>query len=180
MLYRLDDFGLAMIEQPLAPDDLVGHAMIQENLRTPICLDESITTTAQAEMALDLHSCRWVNLKLGRVGGLTSAAAIHDLCHEHCTPCWVGATPQTAVGARLALALAAKPNCSYPADRFPSEDALVEDLADPLPPARQADGVLRVPLWSAPGIGVEPDGRLLEKFCLQRAKFPSQSRSVLL
>ena len=87
MLYRLEDFMLAMIEQPLAADDLVGHAMVQESLRTPICLDEGIASLAQAEMAMELHSCKYVNLKPGRVGGLTPAVAIHDLCHEHCTPC---------------------------------------------------------------------------------------------
>ena len=87
MLYRLEDFSLAMIEQPLPADDLVGHAMVQESLRTPICLDEGIASLAQAEMAMELNSCKYVNLKPGRVGGLTPAVAIHDLCHEHCTPC---------------------------------------------------------------------------------------------
>ena len=169
MLCRLDDFCLAMIEQPLPPDDLVGHAMVQDMLRTPLGLDESITTPAQADMALDLHSCKWVSLKPGRVGGLTAAMAIHDACHEQCTPCWVGAMPQSAVAARAGLALAAKANCSYPADRFFSEDLLAADLADPLLPVREADGVRRVPLWTTPGIGIEPDAKLLEKFCLQRA-----------
>ena len=170
MLCRLDDFCLAMIEQPLPPDDLVGHAMVQDMLRTPLCLDESITTPAQADMALDLHSCKWVNLKPGRVGGLTAAVAIHDACHEQCVPCWVGAMPQSAVAARAGLALAAKANCTYPADRFFSEDLLAADLADPLLPVREADGVRRVPLWTTPGIGVEPEAKLLEKFCLQRAR----------
>ena len=91
MLYRLDDFSLAMIEQPLPADDLVGHAMVQDSVRTPICLDEGITSVAQAEMALELHSCKYVNLKPSRVGGLTAAVAIHDVCHAQCTPCWVGA-----------------------------------------------------------------------------------------
>ena len=103
MLCRLDDFCLSIIEQPLPPDDLVGHAMVQDMLRTPLGLDESITTPAQADMALDLHSCKWISLKPGRVGGLTAAVAIHDACHEQCTPCWVGAMPQSAVAARRAL-----------------------------------------------------------------------------
>jgi O-succinylbenzoate synthase len=170
ILSRLDDFFLAMIEQPLPADDLVGHAMVQDSIRTPICLDESVTTPAQAEMALELHSCKSINLKPGRVGGLTAAVAIHDACHEQGISCWVGAMPQSAIGARLGLALAAKANCTYPADRFPSEDMLAADLADPLPPARDADGVRRVPLWSGPGIGVEPDMGLLKKFCLQHVK----------
>ena len=103
MLCRLDDFCLAMIEQPLPPDDLVGHAMVQETMRTPVCLDEGIASPAQAEMALDLHSCKYVNLKPGRVGGLTAAVAIHNACHEHCVPCWVGAMPQSAIGGAVRL-----------------------------------------------------------------------------
>jgi O-succinylbenzoate synthase len=171
MLYRLDDFALAMIEQPLPADDLVGHAMVQESIRTPICLDEGIASLGQAEMALELHSCKYVNLKPGRVGGLTAALAIHDLCHENCTPCWVGAAPQSAIGARIGFALAAKENCTYPADYFPSDQVLAEDLAEPLLPAKdEADGRQRVRLWTAAGIGVEPDRAKLEKFCLARAR----------
>jgi o-succinylbenzoate synthase len=171
MLCRLDDFSLVMIEQPLAPHDLVGHAMVQETIRTPLCLDESITSRELAEIAVELHSARYINLKPGRVGGLTPALAIHDACHDGCVPCWVGATPQTAVGSRIGLALAAKSNCTYPADLFDSRLVLQTDLADPPSPVRDsADGVLRVPLWSEPGIGVEPDMELLEKHCLEKAQ----------
>ncbi len=165
-LCRLDDFMLAMVEQPLAADDLVGHAMIQEAIRTPICLDESVATPHQAEMALDLKSCQFVNLKPGRVGGLTSALQIHDACHDACTPCYVGGGPQTALAARAGLALAAKPNCTYPADWLPHDELLQQDLA-PLPElVRGDDGVLRAPLWSEPGLGVEPEPEVLEKCCL--------------
>ena len=171
MLYRLEDFMLAMIEQPLAADDLVGHAMLQESLRTPICLDESITSLSQADMALELASCKYVNLKPGRVGGLTAAVAIHDLCHEHCTPCYVGAMPQSAVGGRIAFALATKENCTYPADFFPSDRVLAEDIAEPLLPAKDpADGRQRVRLSSAAGIGVEPQRDLLDKLCIAQEK----------
>jgi len=171
MLYRLEDFSLAMIEQPFAADDLVGHAMVQQALRTPICLDESIATVAQAEMAIELQSCKYVNLKPGRVGGLSSAVAIHNLCHEGCIPCYVGAMPQTTVAARHGLALAAMPNCTDPADFFPSDQVLAEDVAEPLLPAKDAtDGRQRVQLWSGPGIGVEPAPAKLEKFCVARAK----------
>jgi O-succinylbenzoate synthase len=170
MLCRLDDFALAMVEQPLAADDLVGHAMVQEAVRTPVCLDESIATVRQADMALELESCRYVNLKPGRVGGLTPAVQIHDLCHDHCVPCYVGASPQSAVGARIGLALAAKPNCTYPADFFPSRDLLAADLAEPLLPERDpGNGVQRVRLASEPGIGIEPDAGELERLSLARA-----------
>ena len=169
MLYRLEDFMLAMIEQPLSADDLVGHAMVQESLRTPICLDEGITSVAQAEMAMELHSCKFVNLKPGRVGGLTPAVAIHDICHEHCTPCWVGAMPQSAIGGRIGFALAAMDNCTHPSDFFPSDQMLAGDVAEPLLPTKdETDGRQRVQLPSTPGIGVEPDAARLEKFCITR------------
>ena len=90
MFCRLDDFNLAMIEQPLAYDDLVDHARLQEAIRTPICLDESINSVNRVEQALDLGSCKWVNIKPGRVGGLTVAVKIHNLCKAQGVGCWVG------------------------------------------------------------------------------------------
>lgn len=171
ILLRLDDFRLAMVEQPLPADDLVGHAMVQESLRTPLCLDEGVTTVDQAAIALELHSGRFVNLKPGRVGGLTPAMAIHDACREGSVPCWVGAMPQSSIGARLGYALAAKSNCTYPSDLSPSPDLLAEDVAEPIQPVRGGDeNSLRIPLWSEPGIGVEPDLSRLEKYSIGRAK----------
>jgi O-succinylbenzoate synthase len=173
MLCRLDDFMLAMIEQPLPPDDLVGHAMVQETIRTPLCLDESITSQQQADMALELHSAKYINLKPGRVGGLTPAVAIHNACHDQCVPCWVGATLQSAVGARIGLALAAKANCTYPADYYVSQENFETDLTEPPSAARDpSDGTLRVPLWSEPGLGVEPDSKILEQCTLAKAHLP--------
>jgi len=170
MLCRLDDFGLAMIEQPLPADDFVGHAQLQDAVRTPVCLDESITTPEQAEIALDLRSCQFVNLEPGRVGGLTPAVAIHDACHDACVGCYVGAVPRSAIGTRIALALAAKANCTYPADDFRADEVLARDLAPPLLPERsEPDGVMRIPLWSEPGLGVEPDVEELERCCLEQA-----------
>ena len=170
MLCRLDDFGLAMIEQPLPADDLVGHAMVQEAVRTPLCLAEGVTTVAQAEVAMELKSCQYVNLEPGRVGGLTPAVAIHDVCHESCTPCRLGAMPQTAIGARIGLALGTKANFNYPAEFFPPGTLLAEDLADPPPTQRNDEGQLQVLLSPEPGIGVVPDPERLEKFCIDRAK----------
>ncbi len=169
MLCRMDDFHLAMIEQPLAPDDLVGHAMVQETIRTPVCLDEGVATLEQADMALELHSGQYVNVKPGRVGGITPAVAIHDACHEKCTPCFVGAMPQTAIGSRAGLALASKANFTYPTDYVDSASLFTEDLAPPAVPARDpADGKLRIALWSEPGLGVEPDQKLLDQFTLRK------------
>jgi len=171
LLYRFDDFALEMVEQPLAAEDLVAHAMLQESLRTPICLDESIASPLQAEMALDLKSCRHVNLKAGRVGGLTAALTILEACQASEVDCWGGASAQSAIGARADLALAACTNSTYPADFFPSQSELAEDLAAPLHPFREdGRGAARIALAAGSGLGVVPDARLLEKFALQKAE----------
>jgi len=171
ILQRLDDFGLEMYEQPLPADDLIGHAMAQESISTPICLHESISSVDQAEMALELKSCKYMNIEPGRVGGLTPAVAIHDLCRNENARCFVGAMPQSAVGRRIGLALAAKEHFSYPADYFPAAEALEADLAEPLPPKRQKDGgTLQIPLWSEPGIGIEPNVQTLKEFSIAKTR----------
>lgn len=172
MFCRMDDFGLAMVVQPLAADDLVGHAMIGDTIRTPVGLDESVATPEQAEMALELKSCRYLCITPGRVGGLTPAATVHNLCGEAGCICWLGATPQTAIGTRAGLALASKDHFTYPADFIPSEELLEEDLAV-APELIVEDGVRKVRLWSEPGLGVEPDAALLEKYCMNRVKLPA-------
>ncbi len=170
MLCRLDDFMLAMVEQPLQPADLVGHAMIQEALRTPICLEESIVSTDHVEMALDLKSCKFINLGIGRVGGLTPAVAIHDACHTNCTPCRVGSPLQTAIGVRHALALAGKENCTYPADWFDAADWFEFELAEAPSLVRPGEGgPLSARLWTDAGIGVVPDRQRLETCCIDKA-----------
>ncbi len=169
-IYRFEDFGLDLLEQPLAADDLVGHAMIQDTLRTPICLDESITTVNQADMALELKSCRAMNIEPGRVGGLTPAIEIHNTCRGLSIPCYVGGRPQSGIGVRFGLALAAKENFPLPADFFPAEEILQADLAPALRPARASqEGWMQIPLWSEPGIGVAPSGDLLQKYAVDRA-----------
>jgi o-succinylbenzoate synthase len=170
MFCRLDDFNLAMIEQPLAHDDLIDHARLQAGIRTPICLDESIASLEQVEQAIDLGSCRWVNIKPGRVGGLTNAVAIHDRCREANIGCWVGGMLESAIGSRICAALAMLDHFTYPADIFASARFYHEDLATPpLEIARGDDGRPRVALTDLPGIGAEPDPRLLDRFCRQRA-----------
>jgi len=131
-LFRaVDEFNLAMIEQPLQHDDLLDHARLQMQIRTPVCLDESITTLRQTEQAIEQKSCRYVNVKPGRVGGLTNAVAIHNACQRASIPCWVGGMLESACGAAHCVALAMLDNFSYPADIFPSSRFYVEDLSDP-------------------------------------------------
>jgi O-succinylbenzoate synthase len=166
LLCQLDDFNLAMIEQPLAADDLIDHARLQQAIRTPICLDESISSVEQADQAIDLGSCRWMNLKPGRVGGLTNALAIHNLCKEADVGCWVGGMLESAIGARICVALAMLDNFTYPADIFPSSRFYREDLGRPgLELSRSPEGCPQVVAGDEPGIGTEPDAELLQKFC---------------
>ena len=121
-----------------------------------------------ADMAFDLKSCRFVNLKPGRVGGLTAALAVYQRAHDNCTPCYVGAMPQTTIAARAGLALAAKENCSHPADHFPADQYFEQDVAAQLLPAKGDDGVQRVTLWSEPGIGVVPEPGALERLAVDK------------
>ena len=176
-LYRLDDFGLAFVEQPLAPIDLVGHAMLQDTIRTPIGLDESIASPESAEMAIDLKCCRYINLEPGKTGGLTAAQDILGQMKGSDIKPWTGVRPQSALGTRAALALASRKEMSYPSDYFPASELLEFDLAESPTPQRlnesgEADpsGTMRIPLWDEPGLGIEPDPELLERACVKKSE----------
>lgn len=155
-LQALDDHGLLLIEQPLGDDDLVGHASLAQHLHTPVCLDESIASVDDAMTALALRACSVINIKVGRVGGLVQAVAIHDLCAAAGVPVWCGGLLETGVGRAVNLALAALPNFSLPGDlsasaRFWDRDVVTE-------PARlQPDGTIAVPRGSGIGVEVSPD-----------------------
>lgn len=152
MLAALDQFDLMMIEQPLAHDDLVDHAELQQRLRTPICLDESVPSLAAARAALALGSGKIVNIKPGRVGGLTVAKAIHDLCHERDLPVWCGGMLETGVGRAHNLALASLPGFSLPGDISASARYFHQDIVEPAFEVNP-DGTMTVP--TGPGIGVQ-------------------------
>ena len=166
---QLDGYGLAMIEQPLMHDDLVDHATLQRRLKTPICLDESITTAAKARKAIEIKACRWINIKPGRVGGLTNALAIHDLCAGAGIPCWVGGMLESAVGANHCLALATLPNFTYPADIFPSTRFYARDLGEP---PVVLSGPSRVTAAATPGCGAKPHAGRLAEQTVQSATVP--------
>ncbi|MBL9122962.1 MAG: o-succinylbenzoate synthase [Planctomycetaceae bacterium] len=172
---RLDDFGLEMIEQPLMAGDLIDHARLQAQIRTPICLDESITSAEVCRVALDLGSCRVVNIKPGRVGGLTEALAIHEVCRQAGVVAWVGGMLESAIGARIALALATLPGCTYPADVFPSSRFYEQDLASPALELADGSGTGRqIATLAAPGIGTEPDPQRLQSWCVNHARLEAK------
>jgi O-succinylbenzoate synthase len=151
-LVALDGLGLMMIEQPLAYDDIVRHAELQRRLRTPICLDESIHSLANAQDMVTLGSGRIINIKPGRVGGFTSSIAIHDYCQSQGIPVWCGGMLESGIGRAYNVALASLPNFTKPGDVSPSARYWEQDVVAP-EWTMSADGLVKVPL-DRPGIGV--------------------------
>lgn len=128
---EVDRLGLAMIEQPLFHRDLHDHAELQRRLETPVCLDESVTSLRDFDLALKLGSCRYLNIKIGRVGGLSVAKRLHDRARDAGIPCWVGGMLESGVGGGLSIELAGLENFTYPADLFPSAFFYRQDLTEP-------------------------------------------------
>jgi o-succinylbenzoate synthase len=150
-LARLDDFGLLLVEQPLADDDLRQHAELARLLRTPICLDESIESAKDAADAIVLGACRVINIKPGRVGGYLEAVRVHDVCRAHGVPVWCGGMLETGVGRGANVALAALPGCTLPGDTSASDRYYARDVTEPFV---LHDGHL--PVSAEPGLGPHP------------------------
>ena len=155
-LQKLDDFNLLLIEQPLAEEDLLGHATLGRELRTPICLDESIISAGVAAEAISLGACRIVNIKAGRVGGYLEAKRVHDTCLANGVAVWCGGMLETGLGRAANLALAALPGFTLPGDTSASDRYWTTDLTTPFV---LEEGHLPVP--TSPGIGVQPDPAVL-------------------
>jgi len=170
-LQALDDYELLMIEQPLAVDDIVDHAKLQAKLKTPICLDESICSYEDAKRAIELKSCRVINIKIGRVGGLTEAKRIHDLCQQHDLPVWCGGMLEGGVGRAHSIALATLPHFSLPSDTAASANYWDRDFITPEVTVR--DG--RIFVRHESGIGYEVDVPEVEKRTV-RSKICKRSR----
>jgi o-succinylbenzoate synthase len=151
-LAQLDAFGLLLVEQPLAAGDLRHHALLAARMRTPICLDESITSAKTAADAIALGACSIVNIKAGRVGGYLEAKRVHDMCQVHGVPVWCGGMLETGLGRAANVALAALPGFTLPGDTSASDRYWERDLTDPF--VLGGDGHIAVP--TGPGLGVEP------------------------
>jgi len=160
----LDGFGLLLIEQPLAYHDIIDHAKLQKQIETPICLDESIKSFDDARHALDLGSCRIINIKHTRVAGLYHAVRIHDFCAEHGVPVWCGGMLESAIGQCHGIAMASLPNFALAADLAPSERYFPRDLIHPWIPL--VDGYLEVP--TEPGLGFDVDETALEELTSEK------------
>jgi len=168
-LLPLDDLGLLLIEQPLAEDDLWDHSRLQKRFSTPICLDESILSVRHARQALEMGACKVINIKVGRVGGLSEAVAIHDLCQARDVPVWCGGMLETGVGRAANLALASLPDFRLPGDISASDRYYAEDITHQRFKLN-SDSTIDVP--DGPGLGVSIDMPALERATLTSLSLP--------
>lgn len=158
-LLKLDDFNLLMIEQPLQHDDFIDHSKLQKLMSTSICLDETIVGERQAKTALELGSCRIINIKVGRVGGYSEALGIHDLCFSQQIPVWCGGMLESGIGRAHNIALASLPGFSLPGDISASSRYFERDIISPEVTVA-ADGYVNVP--TTVGLGFEVDNEFIE------------------
>jgi O-succinylbenzoate synthase len=165
LLSELDQWELLLIEQPLAEDDLWDHHLLQKRLATPLCLDESILSPRHARQALEMGACRIINIKAGRVGGLSHSLEIHQYCYERGVPVWCGGMLETGIGRAANLALAALPGFALPGDISATERYYQEDITEQrfvLNP----DSTIDVP--QQPGLGVDVSRKSLHKYTLEK------------
>ncbi len=166
-LKELDALGLTMIEQPLHYKDLLQHARLQAQLGTAICLDESIRSDEDAELALEIASCRVINIKPGRVGGLGVSRRIHDRMHAAGLPVWCGGMHESGIGRAHNVALASLPGFTLPGDISASRRYWDRDIVSP--EFEVSNGEMAVP--TGPGIGVEIDVERIEALTTREATF---------
>ena len=157
-LALLDEYDLLLIEQPLPEEEVRAHAELAKSVRTPICLDESITSSQAAADAIAIGACSIVNIKAGRVGGYLEARRVHDVCAAHGVPVWCGGMLETGLGRAANVALASLPNFTLPGDTSASDRYWATDITEPFV---LENGRVRVP--TGPGLGVEPIPEILER-----------------
>jgi O-succinylbenzoate synthase len=162
-LKPLDDLDLLLIEQPLFEDDIWDHRKLQQEFRTPICLDESIVSPRHARYALEMQACRVINIKASRLGGLSQALQVHDLCRSQGIPVWCGGMLETGVGRASNLALASLPGFTLPGDISASNRYYLQDMtAESF--TLNADSTIDVP--GAPGLGVTINPSAVKQYTL--------------
>jgi len=164
-LRELDQYNLLMMEQPLQWDDIHAHSILQAQIKTAICLDECIHNSRHALTAIQLKACRIINIKLGRVGGHTSARRIHNLCQSHSVPVWCGGMLESGIGRAHNIAMSSLANFSLPGDVSASKRYWAEDIIEPEVEVTP-QGTIRVP--TAPGIGYMPRVDRIESLTRRR------------
>lgn len=157
-LKRMDSYDLLMIEQPFADTDFLAHAKLQAQLNTPICLDESINSYVDALLAIQLESCKIINIKIAKVGGLSNAKKIHDLCQSKQIPVWCGGMLDSGIGRAHNIAISSLNNFSFPGDTSASARYWNQDII--IPEVTMQDGCIHVP--TSAGIGYEIDRNFLQ------------------
>jgi o-succinylbenzoate synthase len=167
-LKSFDRFYLLMIEQPLGWNDILDHAWLQRQLATPICLDESIHDADDARKAIEAAACKIINIKLGRVGGYSSAREVHDVCRAHRIPVWCGGMLESGIGRAHNIAMSALPGFTLPGDVSASRRYWTEDIIDP-EVAVTPSGTIRVP--QTPGLGYIPKLDLIERLTVRKESF---------
>jgi o-succinylbenzoate synthase len=160
-----DEFNLLMIEQPLWSDDFYFHSMLQKRLETPICLDESIRNRRDALAAIEMESCRIINIKCGRVGGFSEAIAVHNAAQERGVPVWCGGMLETGIGRAHNIALSSLDNFTLPGDVSASKRYWKEDIIEP-EVVVSPKGVIAVP--DVPGRGFEVRTDLVERLTVRK------------
>ena len=168
-LKELDAFDLLLIEQPLAQDDIFDHARLQPQLKTAVCLDESITSVDHARWALEMQACRIINIKPGRVSGLSEAIRIHDYCFERGVPVWMGGMLETGIGRAGNVAVASLPGFTLPGDISASARYVPEDVVDPPFVLNTEDSTLSVP--TGPGLGVNVREDVIQRLKLRQQTY---------
>ena len=164
-LQKLDAFHLLMIEQPLRWDDIHSHAKLQKQIETAICLDECINSVNDAQAAIESGACRIINIKLGRVGGHSSARKVHDMCWQNNIPVWCGGMLEAGVGRAHNIAMSTLPNFTLPGDVSASARYWDEDIIDPEVEITP-QGTIRVP--TTPGLGYKVKRELVEKLTVRK------------
>ncbi len=168
LLKRLDEFNLLMIEQPLGYDDIIDHSKLQKQIITSICLDEPITSLDNVRKALEMESCRIINLKVGRVGGFTEAIKIHDYCYKHNIPVWCGGMLEAGIGRSHNIAMSTLPGFSLPGDVSASKRYFKEDIIEP-PVTVSENGFINIP--QVTGTGYEPREDYIERITVRKEVF---------
>ncbi|MFW6026219.1 MAG: o-succinylbenzoate synthase [Candidatus Woesearchaeota archaeon] len=164
---QLDDLNLLMIEQPLDYDDIIDHAKLQKQINTPICLDESIHSINDARKAIEFDSCKVINIKVGRVGGLYESLKIHNYCLKKGIPVWCGGMHEYGIGRAHNIAINSLENFAFPGDISASEKYYKKDIINPS--IKVKNGYIKVPTNA--GIGVNPDMNEIERYTIKKSVF---------
>jgi O-succinylbenzoate synthase len=174
-LCKFDDFKLLMIEQPLWDDDILQHSKLQRQLKTSICLDESIRQARDAETAIELGACRIINIKVGRLGGFSEAIAVHNVCKHHDIPVWCGGMLETGIGRAHNIALSTLPNFRLPGDVSASQRYWAEDIVNP---EIEVSPRGTIAVSDAPGTGYQIKQDLIQKLTVRTETIRHRAATV--